>query len=296
MLQPPLAAACQAVGLHCADARLLHARANHTYYLPYASVVVRMRHTRGSAEWIRRLTTAVQATAWLAAREFPTVEPWSSSGSSPAVTIDGWTATFWRYVPTDIALAPASPADLASLLRKLHSQPDPPVRLEPTNPLGALLSDLEHAGQVLTPAQHSWLRGRAATLSDLYPNTPMPLGHGMIHGDAHTGNLFPTTGRYVLGDWDSISYGPRAQDLVPTLDGVRHFGQPQSDWDQLCTVYGIESDLEHHPGMRLLCAARELRSLAAYIRSAPGRPDIHAELTKRLQTLMDGAPARWQAV
>ncbi|WP_433464030.1 phosphotransferase [Spirillospora sp. CA-128828] len=294
MIQPPLAAACQAVGLDQTEARLLHARANHTYHLPRELVVVRLRRTRNSEEWIRRLTTAVQVTAWLAARGFPTVEPWPAA--SPAVTIDGWTATFWRYVPTETALAPANSTDLAELLRDLHSQPEPPVQLASTNPLGALLADLDHAGEALTQAQHSWLKARATTLNEQYPHTPMPLGHGMIHGDAHTGNLFPTSRRYLLGDWDSVSYGPRAQDLVPTLDGVHHFGQPQSDWDRLCTVYGVETGIENHPGMRLLCAARELRSLAAYIRSAPGRPDIHSELTKRLQTLMDGTPARWQPI
>lgn len=292
MVQPPLASACRAAGLDFADARLLHARANHTYYLPRAGVVVRLRHTRGSADWVRRLDTAVQVTAWLVARGFPTVEP----GPAPAVTIDGWTATFWRYLPVDPALPPVGATQLAELLRRLHAQPDPPVRLAPTNPLGALVADLDHADRVLTDAQRDWLRARAARISDRYPRTPMPLGRGMIHGDAHVGNLFPADGRYVLGDWDSVSYGPRAQDLVPTLDGVRHFGRPRSEWVELCAVYGVDPDIEHHPGMRLLCAARELRSLAAYIRSAPGRPDIRAELTKRLRTLMDGTPARWQAV
>lgn len=294
MVQPPLAEICRAVGLDYAEARLLHARANHTYHLPHASVVVRLRQTRGSAEWLRRLNSAVQATAWLVGRRFPTVEPWPTS--SPVVTVDGWTGTFWRYLPADTTLAPANPADLAELLHELHNQPSPPVRLEPTNPLGALLADLGHSDEVLTRTERSWLQARAAKLIEQYPQTPMPLGRGTIHGDAHTGNLFPTSGRFVLGDWDSISYGPRAQDLVPTLDGVRHFGQPQSDWDQLCAVYGIAADVEHHPGMQLLGAVRELRSLAAYIRSAPGRPDIQAELNKRIHGLMEGTSDQWQAI
>lgn len=294
MIQPPLAEVCQAADLDPTNARLLHARANHTYHLPQASVVVRLRHIRGSAEWVQRLSTAVQVTAWLAGRGFPTVEPWPTP--TPVVTVDGWAATFWRYLPAGPALRPVGSAHLAALLRRLHSQLAPPVRLVPTNPLGALLADLEHSGDVLTDTQRSWLQARAITLREKCPHTPMPLGCGMIHGDAHTGNLFPTAGRYVLGDWDSLSYGPRAQDLVPTLDGVRHFGHRQSGWSELCAAYGTNTGIEHHPGIQLLCAARELRSLAAYIRSAPGRPDIKSELTKRLSTLMDGTPAIWQAV
>ena len=294
VVHPPLIEACRAAGLDPAGARLLHARANHTYHLPTPGVVVRLRHTRGSQEWERRLTAAVEITTWLAARGFPTVEPWH--GPTQAVTIGEWTATFWRYLLLDSSRPPATSTQLAELLRELHTYV-PPVRLVPTNPLGALITDLNHADQVLTDTQRDWLRTRATQISERYPHTPMPLGRGMIHGDAHTGNVFPTAvGRYVLGDWDSVSYGPRAQDLVPTLDGVRHFGQPRADWIELCAAYGVDPDIEHHPGIRLLCAARELRSLAAYIRSAPGRPDIHAELSKRLRTLMDGIPALWRPV
>lgn len=291
MADVPFDALCRAAGLDPHGARLLHARANLTYHLPRADAVIRLRHTYGAAEWQRRLTSAVRITAWLADQGFPTVAPLDIQ----PVTIDGWTATFWKYVPVEGAVV-AGPTVLGRLLRRLHSLPAPPVRLEPTDPLGSLPTDLQRAGGVLPAERRDWLMSRASQITEEYGRTEMPLGRGMIHGDAHDGNLLPVYGSYILGDWDSVSHGPLAQDLIPTLDGVLHFGQPRSEWSDLCAAYSVDPEIEHHPGMQLLCRAREIRSLAAYIRSAPGRPDIQAELEKRLRTIINGVPATWRAV
>jgi aminoglycoside phosphotransferase (APT) family kinase protein len=280
------------VGLETDGVYLLHERANAVYHLPEAGAVVRLRRTRGSSEWQQRLASAVQVTAWLASRGFPTVVPMPLR---QPVSIDEWTVTFWHYVPFDDTAPPADPAVLGRLLRELHSSPAPPVELADTNPLGSLLDDLEQEGPALAAEQRDWLRERAAQIAAAYPTTDMPLGRGMIHGDWHAGNLFPHEGTYLVGDWDSVSWGPRAQDLVPALDGVLHFGEPRSNWIDMCGAYAVDPDIQDHPGVRLLTQARELRSLAAYIRSA-ARPPVRAELRKRLRTLMDGATETWQPV
>lgn len=291
---PPLQAAAAAANLPVEGARLLHNRANAVYHLPAADAIVRMRYTRASATWERRLASAVGVAAWLAERRYPTIEPLPIR--QQPVTINGWTVTYWQYVNLDADAPWATAADLAYLLRDLHALPDPPVALVPTNPLGSLLDDLAHAEAALTDQQRDWLANRAAAIATAYPTTPMPLGVGLIHGDAHGGNLLAVRGSYLVGDWDSVGYGPRAQDLIPTLDGVRHFGQPRTDWTGLCAAYGIEPGIEDHPGFQLLAQAREIRSLAAYIRAAPGRPDVEAQLNIRLNTLMTGQPAIWHAI
>jgi Ser/Thr protein kinase RdoA (MazF antagonist) len=291
MPAPPLAAACAAADLDPAGAVLLHQRANAVYHLPAARAILRLRHTRGSAEWQQRLASAVAVTSWLHAQGMPTICPLPVE---QPVTVDGWTVTYWRYVPADDTEAPTTV--LGELLAALHTLPAPPVDLVPTNPLGQVLADVEHADEeVLSSQQRDWLRARAEQISAAYATAALPLGSGLIHGDAHTGNLLRSSGRWLLGDWDSVSTGPRLQDLIPTLDGVRHFGAPASTWHELCRAYGVPSDLADRPGTQLLAQARELRSLAAYIRTAH-RSDVRAELNKRLDTLMRGIPATWQAV
>lgn len=288
---PPLERVCASVGLDCRDARLLHVRANYAYHLPGPDVVARLRRTHGSEEWQRRLTTAVQVIGWLSRQGFPTVEPLPIM----PLSIDGWVATFWRYLETEGEVT-AGPAELARLLRDLHALSAPPVELVPTNPLGALPADIEHADEVLSNGQSDWLRTEADQIAQDYALVQMPLGYGLIHGDAYEGNLIRNEGRWLLGDWDSVSTGPRAQDLVPTLVSVTRFGRPYSDWVSLCTIYGVMPEIAEHPGMRLLCRARELRSLAAYIRTAPARADVRTELNQRLDTLIHGVPAIWRAI
>lgn len=238
-----------------------------------------------------RLASATRLTRWLSERGYPTITPLFLD----PVTIDGWTATFWTYVPSVPEIPAAGPTDLAHLIRQLHEVPTPPVDLPRTNPLDSLRKDLEEAAHGLPDEQHEWLDTHARQIAGAYPTTPIPLGTGLIHGDAHTGNLFPTDRGYLVGDWDSVSIGPRAQDFVPTLGGAQHFNRPYSDWIDFCSAYGVDPAIADDPGMQLLSRARELRSLAAYIRSAD-RPEIRAELDKRLRTLMFNEPATWRAL
>jgi hypothetical protein len=282
---------CQLAGLSATGARLLHQRANAVYHLPHDGVLVRLRQTRGSTEWEHRLASATRVTRWLAQRGYPTVTPLRLD----PVHVDGWTATFWTYVPIAPKAPAPGPADLAHLIRRLHEEPNPPVMLAQTNPLGSLRKDLEEVEHGLAEEQHEWLDAHAAEIAQTYLTADIPLGTGLIHGDAHTGNLFPTGHGYLVGDWDSVSIGPRAQDLIPTLDGVQHFDCPSSDWSDFCSAYGVDPSIAEDPGMQLLSRARELRSLAAYIRSAE-RPDIRAELDKRLRTLMFNETAIWRAL
>jgi aminoglycoside phosphotransferase (APT) family kinase protein len=292
---PVIQRACAAVGIDGHDAVRLHGRANAVYGLSDAGAVVRLRRTHGSPEWKQRLATAVKVTCWLAQQEFPTTVPLDVV---QPVTVDDWTATFWRYEREDKSETGASVTDLARVLRRLHGLPAPPIDLPETNPLGSLPADLEHENDVLTAPQRDWLRDRCAAITTEYPTATMPpsLGRGLLHGDAHAGNLLPTSGTYLLGDWDSVSYGPQAQDLIPTLHRVSHLGYPRAEWIELCSAYGVDSGIEKHPSVRLLQRAREIRSLAAYIRGAQSRPEMRVELSKRLRTLMTGEHVTWRAV
>jgi aminoglycoside phosphotransferase (APT) family kinase protein len=295
MPAPPLRAACAAVGLDPDGAELLHHRANAVYHVEDA--VVRLRQTHDSPEWQRRLESAVRVTTWLAEQGYPTVRPLPVEQPQ---TIDGWTITYWRHVVVGSCAEEADAGEVGTLLRELHALPGPPVPLVATNPLGAFPVDLQVFGDVLPGEQRAWLQDQgtqiAAAYDEINSGADVPLGYGMIHGDAHGGNLMLVDGQYVVGDWDSVSRGPRVQDLVPTLDAVRHFGRPSSDWAELCATYGVSTDLAEHPVVKLLMRARELRSLAAYLR-ASARPDVRSELDKRLQTLMTGKQTKpWHAV
>jgi hypothetical protein len=116
------------------------------------------------------------------------------------------------------------------------------------------------------------------------------LGCGLVHGDAHPGNLIHGPERVVLCDWDAVSYGPREQVLIPIRLGYR-YGRPPAGWDQLCRIAGIDPR-----GLPLLERMRELRAVAAYLR-LPDLPQARAEASHRIGDLMSGTQHQpWRAL
>src|SRR5207249_4524737 len=100
--------------------------------------------------------------------------------------------------------------------------------------------------------------------------------------------LIHTSDGVVLADWDSVSYGPREQDLVPTRMR-RRFGQPASEWSRFCKVYGIDpGQLE---GLTVLQQMRELRALSPYIRTE--HPAAQAEAVEESCDLRVAAQHQW---
>lgn len=274
-----LAAACEAAGLDSAGAQVLYDRANTVYKLARLPVVVRLRYTRGNAVWTQRLAASVHATAWLHQKGFACVRPLDID---QPVAATGYHATFWHYVPA-VRQPWEDVQTLGHLLRELHGLGTPPAELPEATPLSSLREETERCTWLPDP-QRSWVLERYEELSRRYADTTWVLGQGMIHGDAWAENLIHGHDRIVLADWDSVSHGPREQDIVPTM--IRHrFGRPATEWDQFCHAYGV--DPRELPGLSVLKEMRELRTLVPYLRST-GLPQVKAEVTRRIGDLTSG--------
>ncbi|WP_372492463.1 phosphotransferase [Actinomadura litoris] len=80
--------------------------------------------------------------------------------------------------------------------RRLHALPAPPIDFSATGPVGSLPDDLHQHPEALTSQQRDWLLNRCADITAACPTIAMPTERddGLIHGDAHTGNLIPTPG------------------------------------------------------------------------------------------------------
>jgi Ser/Thr protein kinase RdoA (MazF antagonist) len=286
--QDALADACAQAGLDASGASVLYDRSNTVYKLAGQPVVVRLRYARGSSAWRDRLAISVQVTGWLHAQGFPAVRPLDIA---QPVQVHGYLVTFWHFVSA--SGQPWEDVDsLGRLLRRLHGLGDPPAELPQARPMSSLREDAERCAW-LTDEQRSWVLGRAEALTRQYDETTWTLGCGMIHGDAYADNVIHTLDGAVLADWDSVSYGPREQDIVPA--SIRHrFGRPLSEWHQFCAAYGVDPD--DLPGLDVLRQMRELRTLVPYIRST-GKPEVQAEVTRRIADLMSGTqPEPWQAL
>ena len=286
--QTALADACARAGLDASGASVLYDRSNTVYKLAGLPVVARLRYAPGSAVWRDRLAISVQVTGWLHNQGFPAVRPLDIE---QPVEADGYLVTFWHFLP---ASGPPweDVESLGRLLRRLHGLGASPADLPPARPMSSLVEDTERCAW-LTGEQQSWVLARAADLARQYDATTWTLGCGLIHGDAYADNVIHTPDGAVLGDWDSVSYGPREQDIVPA--SIRHrFGRPLSEWRQFCAAYDVNPD--DLPGLAVLRQMRELRTLVPYIRSA-GKPVVQAEVTRRIADLMSGTqPEPWHAL
>jgi Ser/Thr protein kinase RdoA (MazF antagonist) len=237
----------------------------------------------------------------------PTVRLAPGVAAQPLFSGD-WVATVWEYVP--IVSDEPKPVDLAAPLRALHSVERLDVALPRWSPIEKFRRRLDTAA-ALPPKEtvelERWSRtklgiGAADLLRELrlrcdqaeedLDRVAWQLPPGVIHGDAHTGNvLLPAAGygavarpEPLLCDLDGVCIGPREWDLVPTAHGATRFGRSPADYQEFVDVYGF--DITAWAGWPVLRRVRELQLVTSTIDSLAGRPDVARELAHRLRSLL----------
>lgn len=286
-----LAAAGTRVGVPVHDARLLRSHSNASFALPSVGLVVRIAT---NPDALNRVAASIAVTRWLAGRGFPCVVP-ADIDDQPLVEA-GRIVSVWRYVPTKPAPPPAG-AELGGLLRDLHQQPGPPYPLGRFgDPFASVASAMEEAPEAMSEADRSWLSDRITSLRARWSAMDFPRSSGLIHGDAHIGNLMrAASGEIVLGDWDHVAVGPREWDLIQIHYMHRRFGHATSDdIEGFTAAYGW--DARDWQGLDTLVAIREITGFSPYIRTARAKPFSREQLVHRLSTLQDrDTAARWQS-
>jgi hypothetical protein len=276
-----LAAACDQVGLDAADAVLLRYHVNAVYHLPRSGAVARMSPVK-RLEQARR---GVEVTRWLRTRGFPATAPLDLD--QPVQSGD-CVVTFWQYYAH--GRHRPSPTELARLLRQLHGFDLPPYALPTYEPLTSFLDELKKDGpKVLSVVEYEFLHNQAEELTRAYGRLTSGLGSGLIHGDARVGNMLWDGNAVVLGDWDSVSIGPRELDLVVTYQGTR-YGRSEADLEDFGRAYGW--DVRTWSGYAALRDIRDLQTLGAPLRLAVDRPEVADELHHRIRGLRAGDHAQ----
>lgn len=278
-----LQAVCAAARLSTRGARLIRLFASAVYHLPEVGAVARIAR-RTSPRTIDTAARSLSVTKWLAdTYDFPTVTPLIDV---PLEAHD-CVVTFWHYLPQEGK--PPTAADLGRLLRQLHCLPPPELPLHGYQPLRSVRRAVGFS-RAITESERSWLLDHCHRLSADYESLDFSLPPGMIHGDAWLGNVLRDGERVVLSDWDSVSWGPREMDLVPTLAAVR-FGLPKADQDAFIAAYGY--DITTWPGYPVLKDIRELSTLTALLRNAHADERSLDELRRRLRSIQTGDDQHW---
>ncbi|MER5933016.1 aminoglycoside phosphotransferase family protein [Streptomyces sp. NPDC002054] len=241
-----------------------------------------------SAELLPRAERELAVAGWLAEAGVPAVRA-AEPGPRSA---DGHPVTLWHRLPD--AVRPAGPADLAELLRRVHTLAPPPFALPGRDLLGGVERWLRLAGEAVDPADAAYLRARrdsfAAEAAALVPQLPP----GPIHGDALPRNVHVGPDGPVLVDLETFATDLREHDLVVMALSRDRYGLPEGAYEAFVAAYGW--DVRDWEGCAVLRGARETASCAWVAQHAPANPKALAEFRRRLASLRDGATeVRWHS-
>ncbi|HSV67240.1 MAG TPA: phosphotransferase [Mycobacteriales bacterium] len=273
-LRRALATICRAAGVPDTGAELIRYTNHAVYRLPRAHVVARIADGPLAAE---RAARVVATARWLAVRGAPVVP--LAAGIRQPVRVGRVAATFWR----ELATINGTAADLAKPLLALHGLTG--IGLPRWTPFGIAARRLAAADE-LTPEDHAWLGAAWAAASREYDAVAPTLRSGVVHGDAHVGNLLrERAGQVVLCDLDSTGFGPLEWDLVPAAVAAIRF-DGSAGYAELVQAYG--RDVTQSPAWPLLRRIRELTMVTVVLPDLRQRPAIAAEHAHRMRTLRAG--------
>ncbi|MEU4196779.1 aminoglycoside phosphotransferase family protein [Kribbella sp. NPDC026611] len=242
----------------------------------------------GAAAYERALRE-VQTGRWLAGQGMPAVRPLEST-ELPWL-VDGYVVTIWHEV---LDAAMASTAELAMLLRQLHSLPVPTdFEIPRLDPSARLRDHLAAGAPALSEDDREFLSRRLDELLQDYEALAADLSTVVIHGDANRKNAIRgSDGSVVLLDLERFSLGPREWDLVVPAVYQRLGWYDDAEYAAFVDGYGW--DVRTSPGFGTLAALRELRMTLWLISRLPREPRLTPEADNRIASLRaPDAPRSW---
>jgi Ser/Thr protein kinase RdoA (MazF antagonist) len=280
-----LGRACADLGVTANNAKLIRMGENAMFALPHDKLVVRIARTVERRERVERELAVAR---WLADNDYPAVRVAEQFRQPQAV--DGRLITFWHLLEEE---GKATFDDLAGLLRDMHALPAPVFKVPQFDPFTAVPGRLANAGNADETAV-AFLAQLYEDLRDRYANLSFPSPFGIIHGDAHRGNVILTADGPHLADFEVVAWGPREWDLTPTAMSVDRFGLPRTTYNSFARTYG--RDVTKWSDYSVLRAVRELTMVTWLMQIIDESPGRAREFSHRIASLRDGKPHElWHA-
>lgn len=269
-----------------AEASLMRLTNNAVFALPSAGLVIRITRTHRLQARVHKVAALGR---WFRAVDAPTIRL-ASNIDQPVVDGD-LLATVWQYVPFTYPDPDAT--DLGLVLRRFQGLALPPIDLPRWDPIGdarARIADAEALGEGDRDDLLAWCDRLQPQLDTFVRMTDV----GLVHGDAHEGNLLRAPDqRVLLCDFDSTCIGPWQVDLVPAPANEARFGHTGGH-AKLAAAYGY--DITTDPHWPLLRELRELKMVAAGTPLLASAPGVSAEFRLRLNSIRDNdATVQWTA-
>ena len=264
--------------LDAAGAKQIKFTNNAVLVLPAAQAVLRIA---GSPAVAARVPGVIAAARWYADHNIPAVRLWPDLPN--AITVGTHLITVWRHVPS--RSIPPAPSHLAEILRAIHAVPDPPPAGLPNWRVAEGMRKRLQRSSGIDPQTLDFLTAEITEIEQSLPelnSVPPLIPPGVIHGDAHLGNIIASPDGPVICDFDATSIGPREWDLIPAAVGSIRFNYPTDVHAELVKHYGI--DVTAWPGFPILRRLREFQLVTSVIPALNANPALRPQWQHRLDT------------
>ncbi|MCU1352522.1 MAG: aminoglycoside phosphotransferase [Acidimicrobiales bacterium] len=255
------------------------------------SVLVRVRPAADAAAVAHR---ELQLTATLADVGVPVTEavtpdeqPWVVGAS---------VVTAWRWTGGG---PPVTDADLGRLARLLRERTgtgasvtrDPALTVPAFDPIEFILHAV--AGHPDDDPEAGFVRDRAAELATAWADVDGddPLGHGIVHGDLHRGNVVSGPDGPLLTDLELSGAGPLSYDAARAVVAVSRYGEDPASLDAFLAAFGAEP--RSWPSFATCVGIYELQVTAWAVGVRDRDPSWAGEASRRVATLRDGDDHAW---
>ena len=217
-----------------------------------------------------------------------------ATGYAP-LFVEGHYVTFWHYIEPSIEKKDY--LDFGAMLKNLHNQGNSYTgELCRYNKIDTIKKRLQYLEDhdIADDNDLAFLHDRLEKLSEAYANYRSVLGEGIIHGDAHAGNIIRHDKGQYLCDFDYLSIGAREWDLIPTIMGNKRFKLTDEEYTAFCEGYGY--DALKQDNIKPLIHLRELSSFCWLYQNKGMSDKVDAEIQRRLTSIKNGdETAKWKA-
>jgi aminoglycoside phosphotransferase (APT) family kinase protein len=281
-----LTRACSLAGLSGEDAELIRLGENALFRLDRERIVVRIARNVGLLGDARK---EVAVASWLRDAGLPAAQP---VACDQPLVVHGHPVTFWKLID-DSGNWPTL-ADLARILRQLHSLPVPASLALPRFDIFGRVAERIAASPDLSDDERGFLTSRLAELRHAYADLDFPMPAAAVHGDAHQSNLIEQPdGTVLLIDFERFAFGPPESDLAVTATEHLIGWHTSEQYATFCEVYGF--DVMTWPGFLVIRAINELKMTTWLMQNVRESEKVAREFRTRLASLRDDtAPREWR--
>ena len=148
--------------------------------------------------------------------------------------------TIWDLIPHD-ENQEVKWSEFGRLIRQFHDLTTKfQKKLPEYNPFNKMhkrvegLTTLSH----VTTSEINCLENWVFKLEEKFKTNKEVFSKGVIHGDAHPGNLIVSNNKLFLVDYENVSIGDQAWDLIPILISKKRFSLSKKDFIKFMEGYG----------------------------------------------------------